>query len=141
MAEPITEALRQLVTARAQGRCEYCQSPEAYATERFSIEHIQPRTLQGLTVPANLALACQGCNGYKSAQTTGADPETGERVELFHPRRHIWQEHFSWSTDGLYIVGLTPTGRATVALLRINRPPLINLRRALMAIEAHPPQG
>jgi hypothetical protein len=52
MAEPIAEALacvsthvRQLVTARAQGRCEYCQSPEAYATERFSIEHIQPRIL------------------------------------------------------------------------------------------------
>ena len=82
MAEPITEALRQLVTARAQGRCEYCQSPEAYATERFSIEHIQPRILQGPTVPANLALACQGCNGYKSAQTTSIDPETGETVDL-----------------------------------------------------------
>ena len=66
MAEPIAEALRQLVTIRAHGRCEYCQSPEAYATERFSVEHIQPRTLQGQTVPTNLALACQGCNGYKS---------------------------------------------------------------------------
>jgi len=141
MAEPITEALRQLVTARAQGRYEYCQSPEAYATERFSIEHIQPRTLQGLTVPANLALACQGCNGYKSVQTTCVDPDTGETVALFHPRQHVWWEHFSWSTDGLRIVGLTPTGRATVALLRINRQPLMNLRLALMAIEAHPFQG
>jgi hypothetical protein len=141
MAEPITEALRQLVTARAQGRCEYCQSPEAYATERFSIEHIQPRTLQGSTMPANLALACQGCNGYKSVQTTGVDPETGETVVLFHPRQHVWGEHFTWSADGLRILGLTPPGRATVALLRINRPPLMNLRRALMAIGVHPSQG
>jgi HNH endonuclease len=141
MAEPITEALRQLVTARAQGRCEYCQSPEAYATERFSIEHIQPRILQGPTVPANLALACQGCNGYKSAQTTSIDPETGETVDLFHPRQHVWREHFTWGEDGLRIVGLTPTGRATVALLRLNRQPLMHLRRALMAIGAHPPQG
>jgi hypothetical protein len=94
MAESIAAALRQLVTVRAQGRCEYCQSPEAYATERFSIEHIQPRTLQGPTVPANLALACQGCNGYKAVQTTSVDPETGETVELFHPRRHVWREHF-----------------------------------------------
>ena len=141
MAEPIAAALRRLVTARAHGRCEYCQSPEAYATERFSIEHIQPRTLQGPTVPANLALACQGCNGYKSAQTISVDPETGETVELFHPRRHVWREHFTWSEDGLRIVGLTLTGRATVTLLRINRPPLMNLRRALMAIGAHPSQG
>jgi 5-methylcytosine-specific restriction endonuclease McrA len=141
MAEPIAEALRQLVTTRAHGRCEYCQSPEAYATERFSVEHIQPRTLHGPTVTANLALACQGCNGYKSAKITSVDPETGEMVELFHPRQHVWWEHFTWSEDGLRIVGLTPTGRATVALLRINRPPLMNLRRALTAIDAHPSQG
>ena len=140
MAEPIPEALRQLVTTRAHGRCEYCQSPEAYATERFSIEHIQPRTLQGPTVPANLALACQGCNGYKSTQTTSVDPETGEIVELFHPRRHVWREHFTWSADGLRIAGLTAIGRATGTLLRINRQSLMNLRRALMAIGAHPSQ-
>ena len=141
MAEPIPEALRQLVTTRAHGRCEYCQSPEAYATERFSVEHNQPPPLQGPTVPANLALACQGCNGYKSVQTSSVDPEVGETVELFHPQRHVWREHFTWSEDGLRIIGLTPAGRATVALLRINRPPLMNLRRALMAIDVHPSQG
>jgi hypothetical protein len=140
VAEPIAEGLRQLVTARAHGRCEYCQSPEAYATERFSVEHIQPRALEGPTVAENLALACQGCNGHKSAKTTAADPETGETVALFHPRRDAWREHFAWSEDNLRIVGLTPAGRATVALLQMNRPSLVNLRRALMAIKAHPSQ-
>ena len=141
MAEPITEALRQLVTARAQGRCEYCQSPEAYATERSRLNistHVHSRAQQCLpTVPSLPGVQ----RGYKSIHTTSVDPETGETVALFHPRQHVWREHFTWSADGLRIVGLTPTGRATVALLRINRPPLMNLRRALMAIGAHPSQG
>jgi 5-methylcytosine-specific restriction endonuclease McrA len=89
MAEPISEALRQLVTRRARGCCEYCRSQEAYATERFSVEHIQPRALGGLTVAENLALACQGCNGHKAAKTTAADPETNEMTVLFHPRQNI----------------------------------------------------
>jgi hypothetical protein len=140
MSESVTEALRQLVTARAHGRCEYCRSREDYATGRFSIEHIQPRAANGPTAAENLALACQGCNGHKAAKTAAPDPETGGLAELFHPRRHAWPEHFAWSEDGSEVIGLTPTGRATVVLLRLNRPPLVNLRHALIAINAHPPQ-
>ncbi|MCI0486543.1 MAG: HNH endonuclease [Blastocatellia bacterium] len=140
MAEAISEALRQAVTERARGCCEYCLSQEAYATERFSIEHIYPRALGGLTVVENLALACQGCNGHKSAKTAAADPETGEMTTLFHPRKHRWAEHFSWSDDGLHIVGLTPTGKATIVRLQMNRPSLVNLRRALLSIKVHPPR-
>jgi hypothetical protein len=139
MAEAISEALRQLVTNRAQGYCEYCQSPEAYGTERFSIEHILPRALGGTNVADNLALACQGCNGHKSIKTIANDPETNETVSLFHPRQQIWREHFSWSADGLLIVGLTPAGRSTIVLLQMNRLQLVNLRRALIAINVHPP--
>jgi 5-methylcytosine-specific restriction endonuclease McrA len=139
MSEAISEPLRQLVTNRARGYCEYCRSPESFATERFSIEHILPRASGGLTVADNLALACQGCNGHKSVKTTALDPETNEQVSLFHPRQQSWQEHFSWSEDGLQIVGLTPAGRATIALLQMNRPSLVNLRRALIAINVHPP--
>lgn len=36
-------------------------------------------------------------------------------------------------------VGLTPTGRATVEALRLNRPGLITVRRALYAAGEHPP--
>jgi len=32
----------------------------------------------------------------------------------------IWPDHFSWNTNRLRIVGLTPTGRATVAHLDLN---------------------
>lgn len=140
MAETISESLRRIITERARRCCEYCRSQEAFATERFSIEHIQPRASGGFTVPENLALACQGCNGHKATKTTAVDPETGVMTSLFHPRLHIWQEHFSWSENELYIVGLTSTGRATIALLQMNRPSLVNLRRALYALGEHPPK-
>jgi hypothetical protein len=42
---------------------------------------------------------------------------------LFNPRTQRWPEHFAWSTDGLRVVGLTPTGRATVAALRLDSDP------------------
>jgi 5-methylcytosine-specific restriction endonuclease McrA len=93
--EPVGESLRLLVTLRANGRCEYCQSPEAYATERFSVEHVRPRAVGGLTRFENLALACQGCNGHKSAKVEAIDPKTGETIRLFNPRADQWEQHFT----------------------------------------------
>jgi hypothetical protein len=57
---------------------------------------------------------------------TGVDPETGKRVALFHPRRDVWTEHFRW--DGVEIKGITPKGRATVQILRLNRPSILVIR-------------
>jgi hypothetical protein len=37
------------------------------------------------------------------------------------------------------LVGLTPIGRATIAALRLNRPPVVNLRRMLHTLGRHPP--
>ena len=60
-------------------------------------------------------------------------------MPLFHPRRQRWREHFAWTPDGATVVGLSPTGRATVEMLRLNREGLVNLRRVLFAAGAHPP--
>jgi len=35
----------------------------------------------------NLALACLHCNQHKGPNIAGRNPETGEIVELFHPRQ------------------------------------------------------
>ncbi|MHC5611853.1 MAG: hypothetical protein ACYTXA_12765 [Nostoc sp.] len=43
------------------------------------------------------------------------------------------------STDTLSIIGLTPTGRATVAALAFNRARIINIRAADREIGRHPP--
>jgi hypothetical protein len=141
VADTISAELRALVTTRANGHCEYCQSPESFATERFSIEHIEPRAAGGLTIQENLALACQGCNGHKSTRTAAVDPQTQTSVALFSPRQQRWQEHFAWSEDHLRIIGLTQTGRATITLLHLNRTSLLRLRGVLIAVNVHPPKG
>lgn len=132
--------LKSTITGRAQGCCEYCRSQARFSTQAFSIEHIIPVSCGGETVSENLALACQGCNNYKYTKTEGRDPVSSEMVALFHPRRQQWQEHFTWSEDFALIVGLTPTGRASVEVMRLNREGLVNLRRVLFGMGEHPPE-
>jgi hypothetical protein len=135
----ISAELRQQVTERADGNCEYCRSQARYATQPFSVEHIIPRAKGGPTTLENLALACQGCNNHKYDKVAALDPVSGEIVPLYHPRRDHWDTHFAWSDDFTLIIGLTPTGRATVATLLLNREGVLNLRRLLYAIGEHPP--
>ncbi len=70
---------------------------------------------------------------------SAADPLTGTTVPLYHPRQDRWEDHFVWSADFLAIWGLTPTGRATVEKLKLNRETVVNLRRLLREIGEHPP--
>lgn len=131
--------LRETVVARAGGCCEYCLSQARFATQSFSIEHIIPRNRGGRTVLENLALACQGCNNHKYNKLVERDPITGQTVALFHPRADQWIDHFAWSDSYTRIVGITPTGRATVNALQLNRDGLVNLRRVLYSVGEHPP--
>jgi hypothetical protein len=105
----------------------------------FSAEHIEPRSEGGATSLRNLAWACQGCNNHKYNRRSARDPVTGEAMPLFHPRTQRWAEHFAWNEDGTLIFGLSPSGRATVEALHLNREGLINLRRILFAAGEHPP--
>lgn len=121
------EATRNRVRQRAGGRCEYCglrqeQSPLA----ALHIEHITPKKHGGTDDPDNLALACIDCNLRKGTNVAGYDPATGVLTELFHPRRHIWSEHFA--PQGPLIIGKTPIGRATVEVLQLNSEEQLQLR-------------
>jgi hypothetical protein len=106
----------------------------------LNVDHIIPRALGGQTKLDNLCLACWDCNLAKGARVEGIDPLTGETVWLFHPQRQQWTDHFGWSDDGLYQVGLTPTGRATITTLRLNRPQLVLSRQFWVEMGWHPPQ-
>jgi 5-methylcytosine-specific restriction endonuclease McrA len=88
------EKLIRLVWQRAQGRCEYCQLPQAYSTLAFEIDHILARKHGGLTTPGNLALTCFYCNSFKGSNLAGIDPRSRKLARLFHPRRHKWKKHF-----------------------------------------------
>jgi len=50
---------------------------------------------------------------------------------LFNPRSDQWSDHFV--IQGGHIIGLTPTGRATVRLLNMNAPRRVELRGEWMA--------
>lgn len=131
--------LRRLVQARARGLCEYCRSQARFSPQPFSVEYIIARALGGQTEAGNLALSCQGCNGYKYTKWQTTDPLTGILIALFHPRQQRWRDHFAWNEDATLIVGLTPTGRGTIEALKMNRVELINLREVLYAAQKHPP--
>lgn len=134
-----TAAIRRVVAARAKGYCEYCRCSERFATESFTIEHIQPRSKGGETVLDNLAWSCFGCNGHKHAKITAIDPVTGENIRLFNPRQQTWNNHFQWSEDFTMVIGKSPCGRATVDALKLNRLGVMNLRRVLATSGFHPP--
>lgn len=130
---------RRTVAERAANCCEYCRSQLRYSADSFSIEHIVPRSHGGSDDVSNLALSCQRCNNAKFVAMEAIDPLSGEVASLFHPREHRWSDHFAWSHDYLRILGLTPTGRASVDKLKLNRPGVVNLRRVLRDIGDHPP--
>lgn len=118
--------------------CAYCHSPEKLLGIPLEGEHIVPQAQGGRTIIANLCLSCRVCNGHKSVKTKARDPQTGRTVRLFHPRRQSWQEHFEWSADGTRIIGLTATGRATVAALQMNNDLITNLRSLWVMLRLHP---
>jgi hypothetical protein len=119
-------SIRRAVRERAQGRCEYCLRTEDDTLYTLELEHIIARKHQGSDDLENLALCCTHCNLHKGPNIAGIDPETGDLTELFHPRRHRWEEHFGF--DGWIIVGRTPIGRTTVQVLCLNSPAQIYIR-------------
>src|SRR5207247_10906540 len=113
-------ALEELVRRRARFRCEYCRLPEALVSTPFQFDHIIAQSHGGPTAADNLAFACFHCNNFKGTNLAGVDPEAGQVVRLFHPRRDKHEEHFRW--EGAILIGLTAGGRATIAPLRLNPP-------------------
>ena len=103
------------------------------------MEHICPLAKGGTNAVANLALSCSGCNGHKYDKVESYDNISEQIVPLFHPRQDRWSDHFAWHQDYTYVVGITPTGRATVYALCLNRQGLVNLRGVLFQLGLHPP--
>jgi 5-methylcytosine-specific restriction endonuclease McrA len=130
MTRHIPAALLQLVRDRAAGVCEYCLLPQLAQEATFHIDHIVPRAAGGPALAENLALSCVTCSLKKAAQTHAHDPRSRESVPLFHPRRESWSDHFRWSR-GWRLIGRTPTGRATIRALGINRHAILAVRRRL----------
>lgn len=107
---------------------------------RLEIEHIIPLAKRGSDAKSNLWLACPFCNRHKGDKTSAIDPQSKTAVALFNPRTQKWFDHFRWSDDGLYILGLTPIGRATVLALHLSDDPeALTVRRYWVVAGWHPP--
>jgi len=138
MSVYISAELRRRLRQRFADCCAYCRTAENLTVVTFEIEHIVARSAGGNTEFENLRVSCPTCNRYKSDLSLGRDPLSHEEVALFHPQQQRWTEHFSWNPDATQIVGLTPTGRATIAALKMNRPQMIRARRMWVAMNEHP---
>jgi hypothetical protein len=133
----VPEELSQAVRARADARCQYCLMHESLQGATFHIEHVIPQCKGGSSDSENLVLACPGCNLHKASRITAIEPVTGEEVQLFHPTRQLWSEHFRFR--GYQIEGSTPVGRATVNALNLNHPRRQRIREVEEAFGLFPP--
>jgi hypothetical protein len=140
MRKKIPPDLAQRVRAAARNRCGYCLSPQHLVMARLEIEHIVPLAKGGTDVESNLWLACPFCNGHKGDKTSAIDPITRQSVALFNPRTQHWFDHLHSIENGLYIIGLTSIGRATVDALHLSdNPEALTVRRYWVVAGWHPP--
>jgi hypothetical protein len=133
----IPAGLRAKVAQRAGHRCEYCRLSQKGQEATFHVDHIIPVAAGGETLPGNLALACVSCSLRKGARRSASDPLTGIETLLFHPRHEAWNVHFVWKGDR--VLGITPTGRATVDSLKMNRLMAVAIRNEERFHGRHPP--
>lgn len=136
MSADIPVALRQLVSARAGGRCEYCLLLQTASAFQHEPDHIIPLQHDGKTEASNLALACVRCNRRKGPNVGSFDPENGALVAFFNPRTQLWQEHFR--LDGAVIHPMTPQARVTVKILGLNDAKRIEEREGLIDLGLYP---
>lgn len=126
----MAKSRRQIVRDRARQQCEYCQMPESFDVRPFQLDHIRAYKHAGSSQLENLAWSCLACNSFKGPNVAGYEPDSDRLFPLFNPRLDPWSEHFAWS--GPVLVGLTPVGRTTVVVLRLNEPDRIEHRRLLL---------
>jgi hypothetical protein len=99
-------------------------------------DHILAEKHGGETLLENLAWSCFDCNRFKGSGISSKDPVTGDLVPLFDPGIHPWNEHFK--TERGTIIPMTPVGRVTERILRLNLPVRIEVRKTLASVNRYP---
>jgi len=127
---PADKELKSFVVQRANNQCEYCTiHQDDDQVFRFPVDRIISGQHGGAYTQKNTALACHNCNQKKGPNIASVSPDSpGSVVPLFNPRTNVWAEHFEF--HGAAIVGLTPVGKSTIALLDMNAPNKLRLRSA-----------
>jgi hypothetical protein len=105
----------------------------------LTIEHIIPKAQGGTDADENLWLSCRLCNEAKGIQTEAIDPLTKNTVPLFNPRTQNWPDQFAWNEEGIYMIGKSASGRATIEALSLNTEFRIRARKLWVEVGWHPP--
>ncbi|MDZ4672796.1 MAG: HNH endonuclease signature motif containing protein [Phototrophicales bacterium] len=135
----ISASLRRDVIQQGHNCCEYCRIHQDNIFFALEIDHIIAEKHGGETALTNLSLACPDCNAFKGSDIASVDWHVGEMiVGLFHPRKYRWDEHFEIDMQTGRILPLTPEGRVTVFLLRLNDPERITDRYLLILEGRYP---
>lgn len=125
----MTEEERREAVRRAYDyRCGYCGVHEQEAGSELEIDHFQPRSAGGGDDLDNLVYCCPTCNRLKGDFWPAGDPSATHR-RLLHPKRDDLATHLREEANGR-LTALTEIGAFHINRLRLNRPPLIALRRA-----------
>lgn len=119
---------REAVRRRYGERCGYCSVHESEAGNELEIDHFQPRSADGPDDLDNLVYCCPACNRLKGDYWPAIDPFTASQ-RLLHPLRDDLRQHVREESDSR-LIALTATGAFHITRLRLNRPPLVALRRA-----------
>ncbi len=57
-------------------------------------------------------------------------------TRLFHPRQHVWSDHFMW--NGAQLSGRTGIGRVTIHVLAINHSDFLAMRKTMFEEQVFP---
>jgi len=136
----IPKKIKENVRKLANNRCGYCLARKELVYADLQFDHIEPLSRGGTDAEENFWLACSKCNLAKSNKIDGFDLVTKTCIPLFNPRTQNWHEHFAWSSDGLYIIGKTATGRVTVVEVKLNNDLFLEVRRNWVKAGWHPPE-
>ena len=134
MASDISSALRAQVAQRANHCCEYCLIHEDDAAFSHQVDHVVSRKHGGASSIENLAYACVLCNRYKGSDVASIDELTGEAIRLYDPRHSPWTKHFR--LNSAIMEPLTPQGKATIQILRLNSAERVAERALLGLVNA-----
>jgi len=136
MKKRLSPQVRQAVSDRAKGSCEYCQIHQDDLFLAFEIDHIISVKHGGGDEFENLAWACPHCNHHKGSDISTFLVNYDDLSPLFNPRKQKWEDHFQ-VVEG-EITAKTREGSATIKLLRLNEPERLIHRRLLMEVGRYP---
>lgn len=118
----------EFVRTRAGQACEYCGVTETDCGGLLTVDHHRPQAHGGADVVDNLVYCCWRCNLHKAAYW----PSEATAPALWNPRDEPRDRHLLLLADGR-LHAHTPTGKFTLARLRLNRAALVAHRARRLA--------